>query len=197
MTGLRLRPVLESDLDAFDRSFQSAAGAGEHQWFGFTPTNRLRAALHERALLGGADNMLSVTAGDELVGRVEWLERRWGRPDTSSCWEIAIGILPEARGQGYGTAAQRMLVAYLFEHTRVERIQATTDPTNIAERTCLDRIGFGLDGTVRRAQWRQGRWHDQLLYSILRPEWPTPATAPPARPSVTQPSATRPLGAGP
>jgi aminoglycoside 6'-N-acetyltransferase len=176
-TDVRLRPVLESDLDAFDRAFGSAAGAGEHQWFGFTPSVRLRAALQERALLGGADNMLSVTVGADLVGRVEWLARRWGRPDTSSCWEIAIGILPEARGRGYGTAAQRLLVGYLFEHTRVERIQATTDPTNIAERTCLDRVGFRLEGTVRRAQWRQGRWHDQLLYSILRCDPPPAAGA--------------------
>lgn len=170
MGEVQLRPVRLEDLDVFDRSFLGADGAGEHQWFGFTPSHRVRQAFQERGLLGGEDNMLSVDAGNELAGRVEWLERRWGRRDTSLCWEIAVGILPGYRGKGYGTAAQRDLVEYLFTHTRVERVQATTDPENIAEQTCLQRIGFTLEGRVRRAQWRQGRWHDQLLYSLLREE---------------------------
>ena len=166
-----LRPVSESDLDIFDAAFQSEAGASEYQWFGFTPTHGLREALGSRGLLAGPDNMLSVLADGDLVGRVEWLERRWGRRDTSLCWEIAAGILPQARGQGIGTSAQHALVSYLFTHTRVERIQATTDPENLAELRCLAKIGFVQEGVVRRAQWRGGRWHDQVLFSLLRAEF--------------------------
>jgi RimJ/RimL family protein N-acetyltransferase len=165
-----LRPVDEADLDIFEAAFQSEAGASEFQWFGFTPTHALREAFSTRGLLGGPDNMLSVVADDQLAGRVEWLERRWGRRDTSSCWEIAVGLLPESRGQGIGTTAQRQLVDYLFTHTRVERIQATTDPANLAELRCLDKIGFAAEGVVRRAQWRGGQWHDQVLLSLLRGE---------------------------
>lgn len=172
--AVKLRPVVESDLDTFDAAFQSEVGASEYQWFGFTPTHGLRDALRSRGLLAGPDNMLSVLAGGELVGRVEWLERRWGRRDTSLCWEIAIGILPAARGKGIGTRAQQELVSYLFAHTRVERIQATTDPENIAELKCLKKVGFVQEGVVRRAQWRGGRWHDQLLFSLLRDEFTPP-----------------------
>ena len=168
---LALRPVTEADLDAFDAAFQSESGATPHQWFGFTPTIALREALRTRGLLAGADNMLAVTVDGELAGRVEWLERRWGRRDTSLCWEIAVGLLPDWRGRGVGTRAQRELVRYLFTHTRVERVQATTDPENTPEIRCLEKIGFQLEGVVRRAQWRGGRWHDQLLFSILRDEF--------------------------
>lgn len=173
MGEVRLRPVQVEDLDVFYRHFHIGGieESGEHQWFGFTPDHAVRRTFQERGLLAGPDNMLSVVADDELVGRVEWLERRWGRKDTSLCWEIAVGILPGRRGKGYGTAAQRRLIAYLFAHTRAERIQATTDPGNLAEQSCLKKIGFVLEGTVRRAQWRQGRWHDQQLYSILRDEF--------------------------
>jgi aminoglycoside 6'-N-acetyltransferase len=86
----------------------------------------LREALSTRGLLAGQDNVLAVVVGGELVGRVEWLERRWGRRDTSLCWEMAVGILPEWRGRGVGTQAQQELVRYLLTHTRVERVQATT-----------------------------------------------------------------------
>ena len=166
-----LRPVTEADLDQFDQAFAGEAGATTYQWFGFTATNGLREALRTRGLLGGPDNMLSVQVDGDLAGRVEWLERRWGRRDTSLCWEIAVGLLPAFRGRGIGTAAQRELVRYLFTHTRVERIQATTDPENQAEVRCLEKIGFTAEGLVRRAQWRGGRWHDQRLFSILRDEF--------------------------
>lgn len=173
-----LRPIVAADLDAFDSAFQSEAGASEYQWFGFTPTHALRESLHARGLLAGPDNMLAIVVDGKLAGRVEWLERRWGRRDTSLCWEIAVGILPDWRGRGVGTQAQHELVRYLFTHTRVERVQATTDPDNAAEVRCLEKIGFTLEGRVRRAQWRGGRWHDQLLYSILRDEFDLTDTAP-------------------
>jgi aminoglycoside 6'-N-acetyltransferase len=168
---LHLRPVVEADLDALDAAFGSEDGASTYQWFGFTPTHALRDALRTRGLLAGPENMLAVVAEGALAGRVEWLERRWGRRDTSLCWEIAIGLLPEFRGRGIGTHAQRQLVGYLFDHTRVERIQATTDPENRPEVRCLEKLGFTVEGVVRRAQWRGGRWHDQVLLSVLRDEF--------------------------
>jgi RimJ/RimL family protein N-acetyltransferase len=51
------------------------------------------------------------------------------------------------------------------------RIQATTDPANRPEVRCLEKLGFTVEGVVRRAQWRGGRWHDQVLLSVLRDEF--------------------------
>jgi aminoglycoside 6'-N-acetyltransferase len=169
--AIELRRVTSEDLDLFDHWFQSPEGASEFQWFGHFNSNPPRVALAERQLLGGDANMLTVGWEDRPVGRVEWFQRSWGRRDTSSCWEIAIGILPDFRGRGVGTTSQWMLVDYLFRHTRVDRIQATTDPANVAEITCLERVGFQLEGRIRRAQWRDGAWHDQLLYALLREEF--------------------------
>ena len=166
-----LRPATVADLDAFETRFDSAAATGPHQWFGHTSLRPLREMLEERRLLRGAHNLLAVEADGELAGRVDYFEKAWGRPDTSTCWEIAIGLFPEVRGRGIGTAAQALLVEYLFEHTRAERIQVTTDPGNAAELAAVERVGFQLEGRIRRAQWRGGSWHDQLLLSLLREEW--------------------------
>ena len=78
----------------------------------------------------------------ELAGRVDFFEKTWGRPDTSTSWEIAIGLFGELRGRGIGTAAQALLVDYLFEHTRAEPKQITTDPENAAELAAAQRVGF-------------------------------------------------------
>ncbi|MDJ0384758.1 GNAT family protein [Streptomyces sp. G-G2] len=166
--AVALRPVTAADLDRFEAEFAGPHGPGPYQWFGHTPTARPRQLHAERGLLGGDENMLSVTVGDTLAGRVEWFRRSWGRVDTSACWEIGIGLFTSARGRGTGTRAQRLLVEYLFEHTRVERIQVCTDADNIAEQRAAEKAGFELEGRIRRAQWRAGAWHDQLIYSILR-----------------------------
>ncbi|AZZ48385.1 N-acetyltransferase [Rathayibacter rathayi] len=78
------------------------------------------------------------------------------------------GIDASRRGQGIGSLAQRLLVEYLFAGTRAERIQAYTDVDNRAERRALEQAGFEEEGVLRRAQWRDGAWHDLVLFSTLR-----------------------------
>jgi RimJ/RimL family protein N-acetyltransferase len=169
MTDVALRPVSLADLDLFEEALGSAEGTGAFQWFGFTSFHAVRRRFAEDGLLGPDGGVLSVTHGEECVGRVEWFASTWGRPATSTCWTIAIGLLPAWRGKGFGAMAQGALLDYLFQHTRATRVQAFTDVGNVAERRSLERCGFALEGVLRRAQWRGGAWHDQALYSALRP----------------------------
>lgn len=81
---------------------------------------------------------------------------------------IGIGLLPEHRGKGYGTAAQRALSSYLFSTRLVERLEASTDVDNVAEQRALEKAGFTREGVLRHAQFRAGEWHDVVLYSRLR-----------------------------
>lgn len=74
----------------------------------------------------------------------------------------------EHRGRGHGSAAQRLLVDYLFATRLVERIEAATDSENLAEQRSLEKAGFSREGTLRHAQFRDGEWRDIILYSRLR-----------------------------
>lgn len=171
-----LRPVTSDDLALFEKEFSSEQGTGAYQWFGFTPMHKLLRQFSENGLLGPDGGVLTVVAdNDEPVGRVEWFKSAWGRPETSVCWTIAIGLRPQFQGRGIGTEAQRQLIRYLFWHTRAERIQAYTDVDNKAEQRALEKAGFSREGVLRSAQWRQGGWHDQVLYSILRGSVPVAA----------------------
>ncbi|MFF3312425.1 GNAT family N-acetyltransferase [Streptomyces sp. NPDC002952] len=167
-----LRPVTAGDLDLFEGEFATQDGTGAFQWFGFTPAHRLRARHEQDGLLSPDGGVLTVTVAGAVAGRVEWFASAWGRPDTSTCWTLAIGLFPAARGRGTGTLAQRLLARYLFAHTRAERLQAWTDQANLAEQRALHRAGFTREGVLRSAQWRGGRWHDQVLYSLLRTDLP-------------------------
>jgi RimJ/RimL family protein N-acetyltransferase len=63
-----------------------------------------------------------------------------------------------------------LLARYLFANTTVNRIDANTDVTNIAEQRALEKAGFTREGVLRGAQFRDGSFHDMVLYSILRHE---------------------------
>ena len=76
-----------------------------------------------------------VVRGDDVLGAVSW--RRHETAPASHCWVLGIGLLPQARGYGYGTQAHRLLVDYLFAHTTVHRIEAATETGNIAEQKAL------------------------------------------------------------
>ncbi|MBK8436403.1 MAG: GNAT family N-acetyltransferase [Austwickia sp.] len=79
--------------------------------------------------------------------------------------------LPERRGRGYGSMAQRQVVDLLFRHTAANRIEAHTDLDNVAEQHALENAGFTREGVTRGAQWRNGRFRDGVLYGIIRADW--------------------------
>ncbi|MHC6177346.1 GNAT family N-acetyltransferase [Glutamicibacter sp. X7] len=170
--GVSLRKLVARDLERIEEEFQSEDGAGTAQWFGFWNTNGLRARLEQDQHIGAQDGALAVTLGADIVGKVDWFSNTaWGRANTSACWEIAVGIFAAYRGRDIGTTAQGLLIDYLFAHYPRHRIQATTAVENIAEQRALEKLGFSRECVARQAQWRAGQWHDQVLYSLLRPEW--------------------------
>lgn len=61
---------------------------------------------------------------------------------------------------------------YLFAHTTVYRIEASTEVGNIAEQRTLEKAGFTREGVMRGIGWRDGAWRDDVLYSILRTDEP-------------------------
>jgi RimJ/RimL family protein N-acetyltransferase len=165
---LRLRPVAEEDLPVIERLTGDPEAAGEHSWQGWVDPRYWRRRWEETRLLSEQGGALMVERAGERLGFVAW--RRQPTSRTSYCWNIGIGMLPEVRGLGYGTEAQRLLVGYLFAHTQVHRIEAVTEITNTSEQWALDKAGFTREGVLRGYGFRNGAWRDGVIYSILRDE---------------------------
>jgi RimJ/RimL family protein N-acetyltransferase len=163
-----LQPVAEDDLSFLERMTNDPATTGQHEWHGWSDPGTWRRAWAEAGLLGENGGVLMVVHGADRVGNVSWRKTPTGA--RCYCWSLGIGLAPEFRGRGYGAAAQRLLVRYLFAHTQVNRIQAETEITNIAEQRALENAGFTREGVLRGAAFRAGRWHDLALYSMLRAE---------------------------
>jgi len=117
------------------------------------------------------DGHLAVVADGVVAGDLGWHWVHYGPNRASWCPMLGISLLPEFRGKGIGTEAQRLAVDLLFRATNVNRIEAHTDVENVAEQRALTKAGFTSEGITRGAQWRNGAYHDGYLFSILRDEW--------------------------
>ena len=172
--ALRLRPVRRADLDTLERWRADPQAQGDHNWFGFTPVGQLRRRFEEDGLLGQDHGNLLVELDDgTLAGDVSYHAVHHGPNPGSRAFNVGIALLPEHRGRGHGTEAQRQLAVYLFATTTVERLEASTDVDNLAEQRALERAGFRREGVLRHAQFRDGGYRDLVLYSRLRGDRPS------------------------
>jgi RimJ/RimL family protein N-acetyltransferase len=167
----RLRPVTAADIPTLERQHSGREAAGEEAWFGFKEPGGLARRVEARETLTEDRGMLAVVDDDEqLVGEVSWVRMMNGPPPNGYCWNVGIWVVPEHRGKGYGSEAQRLAAAYLFEHTILERVEAGTETGNVAEQRALEKAGFTREGVLRRACFRGGEWRDMVVYSKLRGE---------------------------
>lgn len=158
---IRLRPSDETD-DAFLAGLRQRAVAGQFNWFG-------DAAPENADGRGDSVARMIVTLADGTpIGSLSWIGSRYGPNLRSMAWKIGITLVPAHRGRGYGALAQTMLADHLFATTASNRVEADTDVDNIAEQRALERAGFTREGVLRGAQYRDGGWHDLVLYSKVR-----------------------------
>ncbi len=173
--SVTLRPVADDDLTLLERFCVEPELMGL-DWQGFRDRGTIRRRFGEDGFLGENDGQLMVTADGHPAGFVAWRKVSYGRPE-HACWNIGIILLPEWRGRGVGSRAQRQLADYLFTFTPMVRIEAGTLPENVAEQRALERAGFTREGTLRRIGFIGGAWCDGVLYSRVRtdPMIPGPA----------------------
>ncbi len=167
---IRLRDATLADADLLDAWANDPADRGGFNDFGQQHSPVRRDILAQGPLRNDRNGMflIEATATGTPVGTVEWRRVGYGPSPGSDAWNIGIEIRPEARGRGYGTEAQRLLAAWLFEHTDANRVEASTDVENVAEQRALAKAGFIREGIVRGAQLRAGAYHDLVNYSRVR-----------------------------
>ena len=138
---MRLRPVVAADLTTIYRLTSDPEATGEHEWFGWQDRWSYRRRWEATGLLDDDGGVLMVERQSEMLGFVAWSKRQTAR----TSW-------------------------YLFMHTQVNRIEAGTEVTNLAEQRALEKAGFTREGVMRGAAFQGGRWRDGAVYSVLRSE---------------------------
>ncbi len=110
--------------------------------------------------------LLIVDKSDRLVGFVGF------HPSMYDAYEIAwIVFEPQDRGKGYASEATRLLVAYLFDGMKLNRLEAYIHPENGASRRLAEKCGLKYEATLRGIWYQHGQYQDLMLYVITRAEF--------------------------
>jgi RimJ/RimL family protein N-acetyltransferase len=77
----------------------------------------------------------------------------------------------ENQGKEYGTEALRLLVDYGFNTLNLNRIELVVYDFNIRAMKSYKKVGFIEEGRKRQATFKNGKYHDIIIMSLLREEW--------------------------
>jgi ribosomal-protein-alanine N-acetyltransferase len=95
---------------------------------------------------------------------------------SSAEWGFAIGS--PFWGSGLFLEGARTVINFAFGVVGVHRLEARSIASNGRGNAALRKIGALQEGVLRRSFQRNGRFFDQILWSILKEDWsqPRPAT---------------------
>lgn len=85
--------------------------------------------------------------------------------------DIGIDILPAYQGKGYGSEAIIWATDYAFRVFGMHRVQLRAFEWNTGAWRLYQRLGFKEEGRWREFLWHEGRFWDDIQFSILESEW--------------------------
>ncbi len=169
-----LRPICEEDWSSFEKWAENRDALwGPFQRYQLDHLPQLRDAYRQNGLLSrqSAFLMIEKIADQKVIGFIRYTLLTF--PDVDIPYpEIGFGIAEiDDRKKGYAHEAIELLVGYLFDGYPCERLAAFIDVENIPSQRVLQKSGFQREGVLRRAGFRDGRWRDVAVYSLIRQEY--------------------------
>lgn len=180
----RLRPAADGDADALFPLLRGTSVTDTILWDGPDSLESFRESLAARAdATAKGEQHFFVIVEAETGAPVGCCDLRPGPEGFRG--DLGLWIGEPYQGRGYGTAAVRDLLDHGFRRLGMAKIEATVFVGNRASRRIFEKCGFLLEGTIRRAVEKRGRFVDEWLFGILREEHlgaaAADAAAPPAR----------------
>jgi len=137
----------------------------------FLPINAEREREYLEELYKSSEHVglgIVLRRDDRLIGATGF--RQIHPSNRSAVFGLLIGDRRE-QSRGYGTEVTRLMVRYGFEELNLNRMALTVFSHNGRAIRAYRRAGFVQEGCLRQAMFRNGRYHDELCFSILRSEW--------------------------
>jgi RimJ/RimL family protein N-acetyltransferase len=174
---IRFRGVEQADLESFarwinDPELRRGVGfylpystADEQDWFDkmrSKPLNEHNLAIEAKELDADAQEHW------QLIGT--WSFFNFDLRNASAEFGIMIGE-KAYWNRGYGTEAVRLLVKHGFDTLNLNRIYLRVFETNPRAIRAYEKAGFTHEGCQRQAEFKEGRYLDVLVMSILRNEY--------------------------
>jgi RimJ/RimL family protein N-acetyltransferase len=116
--------------------------------------------------------------GDDFFWVVRDLQgNRVGTINTFDCdarvgtFKYGVAIYHDQRRKGYAREAIALVLRYYFHELRYQKVTAIVYAFNAASQRLHERLGFQLEGRLRRMVYTQGQHHDELYFGFTREEY--------------------------
>ncbi|MFJ3792302.1 GNAT family N-acetyltransferase [Kitasatospora sp. NPDC090091] len=167
--GLRARytediPILVTEL--YDDVVNSSR-AESKPWRPITPGSNDPRLVVDDTAEGHVPFSVVELDGGTLVGAATL----WGIDNHHRSAHIGLGMLPSARGKGYGTDVVAVLCHYGFVVRGLQRLQIETLADNVAMLRSAERNGFVREGVLRSSAWVMGEFLDEVVLGLLARDW--------------------------
>ena len=140
----------------------------------FLPARPLNEQEVTESHLGGGHShdsthfRLRTLSDDRLVGYVVLYDIYWNLQ--TAMVGIAIGNRTD-RGKGYGRDGMELILRYAFDELNLYRVGLTVLERNHEARQLYTSVGFQQEGLLRASDYRDGVRGNDIVMSILNPEW--------------------------
>lgn len=160
-----LRVMEKEDLPLFAEWNNDPAFGGEYE--PLEQSSRTEVEKWYDSLLSGGKSFIIEKKDGSKIGQILCLPK-------GLHYTIGYRVIPNERNKGHCTEAVKIMTDYLFLSKEIVRIEAETNPENIASKRVLEKAGFTKEGLIRKSVFIRGEWRDGILYSILREDWKEP-----------------------
>ena len=105
------------------------------------------------------DKPIGITA----FHRIDWVSRM-------AIFYIAIAD-SENRSKGLGSEVTRLIMDYAFNTLNLNRVQLHVAVENKKAIAVYKKNGFEIEGTLRQAMYREGKYHDFYVMGLLKDDY--------------------------
>jgi ribosomal-protein-alanine N-acetyltransferase len=85
--------------------------------------------------------------------------------------EIGYFLLEDYWGKGLATEMAEAVLEICFTQLNLHKATASCNADNISSENIMKKIGMKKEGCFRKERFKNGMWHDELRYGILKEEW--------------------------
>lgn len=180
--GLRARheddiPILRTEL--YDDVVNGSRSEGA-PWKPITPGSKDPRLVVDDTKESSVQFSVVELEGGTLVGTATF----WGIDTHSRSAHIGLGLLPSARGKGYGSDVVEVLCHYGFVVRGFHRMQIETLADNAAMLRAAERNGFVREGVLRSSAWVLGEFLDEVILGLLAEDWKPKGSSSPSSSAV-------------
>ncbi|MCX6658070.1 MAG: GNAT family protein [Euryarchaeota archaeon] len=111
---------------------------------------------------------ITVKGDDKLIGSAGFY--KWIQPERYQA-EMGYDLNPAYWGKGIMTEALSAIIQYGFDHMGLHRIEVLISHHNRRSQKLIRELGFKREGVLRDHYFIEGRFSDDVIFSLLKEEW--------------------------